>query len=131
MTPAKMVGLLSAHWASHSTTRTVIAANTRSNSVPRHMAQFVGALQQWVEMARLEPIKPVKASGRGKGRSNNVVSARQGSGRTPARRGAEQVAAIRTWARAHGYTVAEKGRIPSEIEDAYNRQGSVPQSLSV
>ena len=97
----------------------------------RHMAQFVGALQQWVEMARLEPIVPTKSGGRGKGRSNNVISARHGSGRAPARRGAEQVAAIRTWARAHGYTVAEKGRIPAEIEDAYNRQGSVPQSLSV
>ncbi len=97
----------------------------------RHMAQFVGALQQWVEMARLEPIKPLKASGRGKGRSNNVISARPGSGRTPARRGAEQVAAIRTWARAHGYTVAEKGRIPAEIEDAYNKQASTPQTLSV
>jgi Lsr2 len=93
----------------------------------RHMAQFVGALQQWVEMARLEPMKPVKSGGRGKGRSNNVISARQESGRAPARRGAEQVAAIRTWARAHGYTVAEKGRIPAEIEDAYNRQASTPQ----
>ena len=71
-------------------------------------------------MARLEPIVTTKAGGRGKGRSgNNVVSARSGNGRVrrPAR-GAEQVAAIRTWARAHGYTVAEKGRIPTEIEDA-------------
>jgi hypothetical protein len=97
----------------------------------RHMAQFVGALQQWVEMARLEPITPTKSGGRGKGRSNNSSSARHGNGRAPARRGAEQVAAIRTWARAHGYTVAEKGRIPAEIEDAYNKQASTPQTLSV
>jgi hypothetical protein len=82
-------------------------------------------------MARLEPIKPIKSGGRGKGRSNNVISARQGNGRSPARRGAEQVAAIRTWARSHGYTVAEKGRIPAEIEDAYNKQASTPQTLSV
>jgi hypothetical protein len=90
----------------------------------RHMAQFVGAMQQWIEMARLEPIQ-TKGAGRNKSRSNNnVVAARQANGRTPARRGAEQVAAIRTWARAHGYTVAEKGRIPTEIEDAYNRRGT-------
>jgi Lsr2 len=91
----------------------------------RHMAQFVGAMQQWIEMARLEPLVITKASGRGKGRSGgSVVSARSANGRAPARRGAEQVAAIRTWARAHGYTVAEKGRIPTEIEDAYNRRGA-------
>jgi len=90
----------------------------------RHMAQFVGAMQQWIEMARLEPLQ-LKGAGRGKARAgNNVVSARSGNGRTPARRGAEQVAAIRTWARSHGYTVAEKGRIPTEIEDAYNRRGT-------
>jgi Lsr2 len=91
----------------------------------RHMAQFVGAMQQWIEMARLEPLVTTKSSGRGKGRSGgSVVSARSANGRAPARRGAEQVAAIRTWARAHGYTVAEKGRIPTEIEDAYNRRGA-------
>jgi hypothetical protein len=88
------------------------------------MAQFVGAMQQWIEMARLEPIQ-TKAGGRGKARTlNGVTAVRQTNGRAPARRGAEQVAAIRTWARAHGYTVAEKGRIPTEIEEAYNRRGT-------
>ena len=80
--------------------------------------------------ARAHKPRPRAAAG-AKAVRNNVVSARQGNGRTPARRGAEQVAAIRTWARSHGYTVAEKGRIPSEIEEAYNRQASAPQSLSV
>ncbi|MFZ0664467.1 MAG: histone-like nucleoid-structuring protein Lsr2 [Acidimicrobiales bacterium] len=91
----------------------------------RHMAQFVGAMQQWIEMARLEPIQ-TKALGRGKSRAiNGAATVRQTNGRAPARRGAEQVAAIRTWARAHGYTVAEKGRIPTEIEEAYNRRATV------
>jgi hypothetical protein len=91
----------------------------------RHMAQFVGGMQQWIDMARLEPILVTKA-GRGKTHSTNGAAAvRKANGRAPARRGAEQVAAIRTWARAHGYTVAEKGRIPAEIEDAYNKRGTV------
>jgi hypothetical protein len=89
----------------------------------RHMAQLVGAMQQWIDIARVEPIL-TKANGRGKARGANGISARQSNGRTPARRGAEQVAAIRTWARSHGYTVAEKGRIPAEIEEAYNRRGT-------
>lgn len=89
----------------------------------RHMAQFVGAMQQWIEMARLEPIQ-AKAIGRGKARVNGNGTVRQSNGRAPARRGAEQVAAIRTWARSHGYTVAEKGRIPTEIEEAYNKRGT-------
>ena len=88
----------------------------------RHIAQFVGALQQWVDMARVEDT--VKGTGRGRSRPRNVLSARQSVSRAPARRGPEQVAAIRTWARAHGYTVADKGRIPAEIEEAYNRKGS-------
>lgn len=92
----------------------------------RHMAQFVGAMQQWIDMARLEPIQTTKATGRGRGRppNGNGLSARQSNGRSPARRGAEQVAAIRSWARSHGYTVAEKGRIPAEIEEAYNKRGT-------
>lgn len=92
----------------------------------RHMAQFVGAMQQWIEIGRLEPTQPSKpARGRARPGSNGSSPSRQGGGRAPARRGAEQVAAIRTWARDHGYTVADKGRIPAEIEDAYNTRSSV------
>jgi Lsr2 len=90
----------------------------------RHLAQFVGAIQQWIEIGRLEPSQTVKG-GRGRSRfdgNGHVSSGRKISGRAPARRGAEQVAAIRTWARSHGYTVADKGRIPAEIEDAYNKR---------
>ena len=92
----------------------------------RHMAQFVGAMQQWIEIGRLEPMEPAKGGrGRSRGSSNGSGPSRQGGGRAPARRGAEQVAAIRNWARDHGYTVADKGRIPAEIEDAYNKRSAV------
>jgi hypothetical protein len=40
----------------------------------------------------------------------------------PARRDPEQVDAIRQWARAHGYTVSDRGRIPHEVEAAYNKK---------
>lgn len=33
----------------------------------------------------------------------------------------EQNKAIRDWARQHGYTVSERGRIPSEVSEAYHR----------
>jgi hypothetical protein len=90
----------------------------------RHMAQFVGAMQQWIDIGRLEPMQPSKGA-RTRSRSANGAAPVRKNGRAPARRGAEQVAAIRTWARAHGYTVADKGRIPAEIEDAYNTRSTV------
>ncbi|HEV8298487.1 MAG TPA: Lsr2 family protein [Acidimicrobiales bacterium] len=40
-----------------------------------------------------------------------------------ARRDAEQVGAIRTWARANGFEVSTRGRIPQAVEDAYNMRG--------
>lgn len=36
------------------------------------------------------------------------------------RRDAAQTGAIREWARQNGYTVSERGRIPREVEEAYN-----------
>ncbi|OLR89762.1 histone-like nucleoid-structuring protein Lsr2 [Actinokineospora bangkokensis] len=34
----------------------------------------------------------------------------------------EQNQAIRDWARKHGMTISDRGRIPSEVLDAYNEQ---------
>jgi hypothetical protein len=45
---------------------------------------------------------------------------RSSSSTRPARRDAAQVQAIRAWARGAGYNVAERGRIPKEVEEAYN-----------
>lgn len=44
-----------------------------------------------------------------------------GSGRTP-----QQLAAVRTWARANGYTVADKGMIKKKILDAYDAAQQAP-----
>ena len=34
-------------------------------------------------------------------------------------RGAQDTAAVREWARAHGYTVSDRGRIPRHILEAF------------
>jgi hypothetical protein len=50
-------------------------------------------------------------------------SAASGDGRAagrPTRRDPEQVGAIRTWARENGYQVSDRGRIPRDVEEAYN-----------
>lgn len=45
---------------------------------------------------------------------------RQGGPAAAPRRGARRdVDAIRVWARANGYTVSDRGRIPLEVERAY------------
>ena len=58
-----------------------------------------------------------------------VSAARKQGGRPTTRRRAshrpagsarEQVAAIREWARSNGYEVADRGRIPATIVDAYH-----------
>ncbi len=38
----------------------------------------------------------------------------------PARRDKEQIGAIREWANANGFKVSNRGRIPAEVEAAYN-----------
>jgi hypothetical protein len=43
--------------------------------------------------------------------------------RRPTRRDPIQVAAIRGWARENGYDISDRGRIPREVEDAYNTRG--------
>lgn len=34
-------------------------------------------------------------------------------------RGAPDTAAVREWARAHGYTVSDRGRIPRRVQEAF------------
>jgi len=77
----------------------------------RHVVQFMKSFDEWIPMAREAPDnKPQK--------SKSPKRSTQG----PARRDAEQLAGIRSWARANGYEVSDKGRIPGDIEEAYNRQ---------
>ena len=70
-------------------------------------------LAEYVEHAR----RRGRTSGRG--RTAPARASRAGSSSTTADR--EQNKAIRDWARSHGYTVSERGRIPAEISQAYHR----------
>ncbi len=45
---------------------------------------------------------------------------RRASARSSAAANKEQVQAMREWARAHGYEVADRGRISAAIQEAYN-----------
>jgi Lsr2 len=42
------------------------------------------------------------------------------SSRSTARAGREQTQAIREWARANGYAVSDRGRVPATVLEAYN-----------
>ncbi|CAM3046940.1 Lsr2 family protein [Saccharomonospora xinjiangensis] len=69
------------------------------------------ALAQYVEHAR-------RAGGRKRTSAKSAVKA-------PARSAAvdrEQNQAIRAWARKNGFEVSDRGRIPSEVVEAYHRR---------
>lgn len=63
---------------------------------------------------------PVGMARRSRGGSASDGAAGGGSSRQPARRDKEQTGAIRDWANANGYKVSSRGRIPAEVEAAYN-----------
>ncbi|PRX50507.1 Lsr2 protein [Prauserella shujinwangii] len=70
------------------------------------------ALAQYIEHAR-------RAGGRKR-------SSARGNAKAPARSAAvdrEQNQAIRAWARKNGYEVSDRGRIPSEVVEAYHKRG--------
>lgn len=69
------------------------------------------ALAQYVEHAR-------RSGGR---KRTGARSNAKASGRSAAV-DREQNQAIRAWARKNGYEVSDRGRIPSEIVDAYHRR---------
>ena len=64
---------------------------------------------------------PGRAGGRrGTSAGGVLASRRNGSAPTPVDR--EQNQAIREWARTQGYTVSERGRIPSEVTEAFHNR---------
>lgn len=69
------------------------------------------ALAQYVEHARREG---------GRKRTNTRSTAKPQV--RPATVDREQNQAIRAWARKNGYQVSDRGRIPSEIVDAYHKK---------
>lgn len=62
-----------------------------------------------------------RANGRGAAAapSSAAPAARKGGGRASVDR--EQNQAIREWARKNDFTVSERGRIPSEVSEAYHK----------
>lgn len=68
----------------------------------KNVAAFEKALSKYIDASRRVPRSRTRAVGRA-GRSS----------------GAEDLGAIREWARENGYEVADRGRIPAEIKEAY------------
>lgn len=50
----------------------------------------------------------------GRRRSSSTRSGRRGRG------GASTAAEVREWARANGYEVSERGRVPADVQEAYD-----------
>jgi hypothetical protein len=69
------------------------------------------ALQAYVQHAR--------RAGSAKRAARQGTRRSAAAGRTTADR--EQNAAIREWARKHGYQVSDRGRIPAEVLEAYHK----------
>lgn len=74
------------------------------------------ALGDYVEHARRQGRTSAR---RGRRTGNGSAPSPASTGSSAADR--EQNRAIRDWARQHGYTVSERGRIPSEVSEAYHR----------
>ena len=85
-----------------------------------HLKEFVTDLGPWIDSGRPED-KPAGRSRRGTPTTARPTGMSGKTNAGPARRDPEQLAGIRAWARANGYEVSDKGRIPAEVEAAYNR----------
>ena len=86
----------------------------RTDLCPTHASELAAALEPFLQMAERVMAR------RGAPIASRPLDNRP---RRPARRDPIQVGAIRTWARANGYEVSDRGRIPREVEDAYNARG--------
>jgi hypothetical protein len=70
-----------------------------------HLEEFSNTMQGYIAAAR-------RASGTGR-------RARTTMARSTARAPKEDLAQVREWARANGYRVSDRGRIPGEVREAY------------
>ena len=83
----------------------------------KNTAAFHKAFSKYVEAAR-KVGKVGKVNNRaGTGNVRNIESARSANG--AARMDKEQATAIREWANSNGHTVADRGRIPAAVVEAY------------
>ena len=75
----------------------------------QHVDEFHNALAKYIGAAQ-------KVSGR---RSPSTTTSPR-SNKSTTKPDKTQLGAIRTWAREHGHTVSDRGRISQEVIDAYN-----------
>lgn len=71
-----------------------------------HLEDFNNTMQGYIAAARRAD---------GAGRRARVAAAPRGGPRSPK----EDLGAVRDWARANGYRVSDRGRIPGEVREAY------------
>jgi hypothetical protein len=88
----------------------------RTDLCAQHAAELTAALDPFLSVAERNDTR----------RRSSLAPGRPSDGqvRRPTRRDPAQVGAIRTWARANGYEISDRGRIPREVEDAYNRRSN-------
>lgn len=79
----------------------------------RHLEEFNAAFAGYVAAARRED--DARSSRRGAGSSATGLRAARSAGR-------EDLSAIRSWARANGYQVSDRGRIPAEVRQAWETE---------
>lgn len=84
----------------------------RTDLCREHTAELSAALDPFLSVA--ERFDTRRRS------TTTAVRSAEGQIRRPTRRDPIQVGAIRTWARANGYDISDRGRIPREVEAAYN-----------
>jgi hypothetical protein len=83
----------------------------RADLCPTHKADFTAALDPFVRSAeRIEG--RLRAAARRPARSSSSS------------RSADELSAIRSWAREQGYAVSDRGRIARDIQEAYERRES-------
>ena len=71
----------------------------------KNRKRLADALQPFLEKAR-------RAGG----------ASRSAHGRAPRSDRSRELADVREWAKSHGHSVSERGRIPTSVMDAYNAQ---------
>jgi hypothetical protein len=71
-----------------------------------HLEEFHNTMQGYISAARRAD---------GASRRSRVAASTRSSGRVPK----EDLGAVREWARANGYRVSDRGRIPGEVREAY------------
>ncbi|MEU6503897.1 histone-like nucleoid-structuring protein Lsr2 [Streptomyces californicus] len=91
-----------------------------TEAAQRQAEEKVARIKADLERAQ-EELRTVKAVTRTTAAATATSRTGSGSGRTR-----EELAAIRTWARAHGHQVADLGMVPKRIQEAYDTAHRAP-----